>query len=117
MAYALLAQLLIVSSEVPVLVYCTSKNDIAGKSSYIVTETLFVSAPAFPSTVSRSPAPKLSLVRSCSCEVRRNIVQSLPAVVTVSEAVNGPSTVSFLSKQATTRLRKERSHSIRILPP
>src|ERR1035437_7589022 len=115
--YALLVQLLIASLDVPVLVYWTAKNAIAGKSSYTVTETIFVSVPAVPSTVSRSPSPKVSFVRPCFCEARRNPVQALSAVVTVSEAVNGPITVSVLSKRATTRLRRLLSNSMRRFPP
>ena len=99
------------------LSYRTSKNAIAGNSLYMVTETVFFTSPAFPSTVSRSPSPKVSFVCSCFCEVRRNVVQGLSEVVTVSEAVNGPITVSFSSKRATTRLRRWWSNSMRILPP
>ncbi len=56
-----------------------------------------MSVPAFPSTVSRSPSPKASY-RSFLCEVRKTPVQSLSAIVTVSEAVNGPITVSVAVK-------------------
>src|SRR3984957_9148444 len=109
MVYALFVQLLIARLVVPLFAYWTSKNAIAGKSLYTVTETVLVSVPAFPTTVRRSPSPKASFACSCFCEVRRNPVEllavGLSAMVTVSEAETGPSPFSVLSKRATPRVR------------
>src|SRR5437899_7677719 len=65
-----------------------SKRWVGAGGHNAVTPAVFFSSPAFPSTVSRSPSPKVSFVCSFFCEVRRNAVQGLSADVTVSEAVN-----------------------------
>ena len=57
-----------------------------------------MSGPAFPTTMSRSPAPKASLTRSFFCETSENSLHTLSAIVTLSLATNGPIVVSLTVK-------------------
>ena len=115
--YALFVQLLTASSVLPVFVYWTSKNAIVGKSSYTVTETDFLSAPAFPSMVSRSPFSESVFYGRVFLRGQDKFGPDLTGGGQRLRGGEGPNTVSLLSKRAITRLRRWLSNSTRRLAP
>src|ERR1017187_3715190 len=83
-----------------------------GKSAYIVTEMSLRKSADLPVSDSRSPAPNASVTRSRWLALKAKSLQ-VRMPVTVSDAENGVRSFGFEPNNATTRLWRLRSNSIR----